>query len=393
MTRCASVCPADPGPSSASRPLLKTPEAAAEPRPERIAARPSRQALMLDQREIGRRAFCSWHDLGWRSVLLREFISASAVADAEVPALADQLVVLILSGTKVIESRTGRRWRRACYVPGRIAMTAPGRPARLRWQCPSGEPQRALHLHVPGRIIADAAEQVWEADSSRVSMPDTLIADDPVVEQVMRALGDAAARRAGDLYAESAAAFLAVHLVSRHAGLGDVPQRGAEASRMRQAEQYMRDNLHTPTTLADIAGSVHLSQYHFLRLFKNATGEPPRSYLTRLRVERARDYLIGSRSTVGEIAELCGFTNAAHLTAAFRRLTGTSPTAFRRQHTKLKTAVNNVPWLGRPIRDRVADLRWPHMPQERHHRFPAPGGAVAEPPGLPGGSAALAVVV
>lgn len=87
----------------------------------------------------------------------------------------------------------------------------------------------------------------------------------------------------------------------------------------------MRDNLHLPMTLADIAGSAHLSQYHFLRLFKAATGEPPRRYLTRLRVERARRHLLQGRSTLAEIARRCGFTSADHLSAAFRRELGARP--------------------------------------------------------------------
>ena len=101
----------------------------------------------------------------------------------------------------------------------------------------------------------------------------------------------------------------------------------------------MRDNLHVPMTLADIASSVNLSQYHFSRVFHAATGEPPRRYLTRLRIDAARRQLSRGRSPVAEIARSCGFTTAGSFRAAFLRQTGLSPTAYRARFSRSATPI------------------------------------------------------
>jgi AraC family transcriptional regulator len=61
--------------------------------------------------------------------------------------------------------------------------------------------------------------------------------------------------------------------------------------------------------------------------------EPPRKYLTRLRVEAARRHLERHTTSITDIAYSCGFSSSAHLSAALRRHTGMSPTQYRRNHT------------------------------------------------------------
>jgi AraC family transcriptional regulator len=146
----------------------------------------------------------------------------------------------------------------------------------------------------------------------------------------MLAMADAAATGAGDLYAESAAAFLTVHLLSQY---GDVPRTGRlepHDHRVRQAIEFMHDNLAQPVTLGEIAQAAGLSPFHFVRLFRAAVGQPPRHYLTGLRIEAACHLLERDGRSVTEVAYLCGFSSSAHLGAALRRSTGMSPTAYRR---------------------------------------------------------------
>jgi AraC family transcriptional regulator len=200
-----------------------------------------------------------------------------------------------------------------------------------------------LHLYLPGRTLADVAAQLWGREVDPEDLPDTLAVDDRVVETTMLAMADAAARGEDDLYAESAAMFLAVHLLSRHRTAGLSPQRGAEGEvparvspddpRLRRAVEFMHENLAQHITLADMAGAAGLSAFHFVRMFRAAMDEPPRKYLTRLRVEAARRHLERHTTSITDIAYLCGFSSSAHLSAALRRHTGMSPTQYRRNHT------------------------------------------------------------
>lgn len=132
---------------------------------------------------------------------------------------------------------------------------------------------------------------------------------------------------ADDVYAESAAEFLTTHLLTlgRHERLP-----GPESAAVRAGIAVMRERLGEPLTLADIAAEVHLSVYHFVRVFRGATGETPHRYLTRLRIERARELLTGTDLTIGQIARRCGFVSPGALSTAFLGQVGVRPSVYRK---------------------------------------------------------------
>jgi AraC family transcriptional regulator len=83
--------------------------------------------------------------------------------------------------------------------------------------------------------------------------------------------------------------------------------------------------------LARLAG---LSRFHFLRTFRALTGETPKQYVLRLRVERAALRLVLLRSSVLDVALDCGFHNHETFTRAFRRRFGTSPSEYRETYRR-----------------------------------------------------------
>jgi AraC-like DNA-binding protein len=103
---------------------------------------------------------------------------------------------------------------------------------------------------------------------------------------------------------------------------------GYEA-RVQRAIDYAHANLAGPVALTEMAAAAYVSPYHFLRVFKAATGETPHTFVIRLRVERARHLLLSRDWSVEFIALECGFASASHLGQAFRKLTGETPSAFR----------------------------------------------------------------
>ncbi|GAA5125511.1 helix-turn-helix transcriptional regulator [Pseudonocardia adelaidensis] len=135
-------------------------------------------------------------------------------------------------------------------------------------------------------------------------------------------------------YAETAATYLAAHLLTRHAALPAPRPVSAEDLRVRRAISFTNDNHHRPLALTDIAAVANLSPFHFLRVFKLATGLTPHRFLTAVRVNRARHYLERGELSVTEIARLCGFASSSQLATAFRRATGTSPSAYRTDRKK-----------------------------------------------------------
>jgi AraC-like DNA-binding protein len=124
---------------------------------------------------------------------------------------------------------------------------------------------------------------------------------------------------------------LARRAVILHAGFPGPRTTEREDRRLRRVEEFLRSNLGTPLSLQQVAREAGLSRFHFLRLFKQAYGRTPFKHLTRLRMEEAKQRLVRGDESVTEIAYACGYEDAAHFAAAFRREIGVSPRMYRQR--------------------------------------------------------------
>ncbi|MEI9986052.1 MAG: AraC family transcriptional regulator [Aliidongia sp.] len=82
--------------------------------------------------------------------------------------------------------------------------------------------------------------------------------------------------------------------------------------------------------LEEIARECGLSRSHFLRAFKRTAGLPPHRWLMAQRVERAKELLLGTTTSLSAIAAACGFADQSHFTRVFSRIVGTTPGAWQR---------------------------------------------------------------
>jgi AraC family transcriptional regulator len=284
------------------------------------------EALTFDPGAAARVRLCSRRDNGWSSMLVRLLDNAEE-AELDLPPIGDQIIVLVSQGTTTIESLHGAHWRRADYRPGSLGMTAPGHPTRIRWR--GTNRTLTTHVHLPGALVDRTALDLWGRDATRLGRPDALAVEDPVLASVVEALKAAALAGADELYAESAATFLAVHLLTRHAEAPPPREIGRDELRTRRAVQFIRDNHHLPLSLGDMAAAADLSPFHFLRVFKTATGQTPYRFLTRVRVERACRHLERGELSVTAIAQTCGFATPSRFASAFRAQIGVSPSGYR----------------------------------------------------------------
>ena len=99
---------------------------------------------------------------------------------------------------------------------------------------------------------------------------------------------------------------------------------------LRSARDLMDLRFADPLDLDQMAAHAGFSKFHFARTFKDAYGETPANYLTRRRVERAKDLLRGANLTVTEICMLVGFSSLGSFSSRFSELVGMSPSAFQR---------------------------------------------------------------
>jgi AraC-like DNA-binding protein len=100
--------------------------------------------------------------------------------------------------------------------------------------------------------------------------------------------------------------------------------------RLRRVTQYIHAHLQGKLRLVELSALVHMSPYYFARLFKRSTGLPPHRFLVRCRVDEARALLAARTASIAEISRSVGFRTSSHFTTTFRRITGVTPSAYRR---------------------------------------------------------------
>lgn len=100
---------------------------------------------------------------------------------------------------------------------------------------------------------------------------------------------------------------------------------------VRKAHDLADREFAQPLTLDDLASAASYSKYHFARAFAAVYGETPIAFLTRRRIERAKDLLRGANLTVTEVALLVGYESLGSFSSRFRKLVGTSPVEYRRR--------------------------------------------------------------
>lgn len=96
----------------------------------------------------------------------------------------------------------------------------------------------------------------------------------------------------------------------------------------RLIEQRYPENL----SVADIAAGVYLSPTYVRLLFKQETGETLFEYLTKVRIEKAKALLRDPQNKFYEICSAVGYTDPSHFSKLFKKITGSTPSAYREKH-------------------------------------------------------------
>jgi AraC family transcriptional regulator len=105
---------------------------------------------------------------------------------------------------------------------------------------------------------------------------------------------------------------------------------GLTIRQVRQIAEHVAARLNRPICIAELAELTGLSDGHFHRAFRQATGETPLAFVTRMRVERAADLLARGDRSVLEAAREVGFASPSHFARVFRKVRGIAPAEHRR---------------------------------------------------------------
>lgn len=105
---------------------------------------------------------------------------------------------------------------------------------------------------------------------------------------------------------------------------------------LRQAIDYVEENLQSNIEIDDIARSAMSSKYHFQRVFHALTGFTVTEYMRNRRLTLAAEDLAGSDSKVIDIALKYGYESPEAFAKAFQRMHGVTPLAAKKKNVKLR---------------------------------------------------------
>ncbi len=128
--------------------------------------------------------------------------------------------------------------------------------------------------------------------------------------------------------------MLCARVVSSYSCARAAPDRwigGLASWQIRRTRELLDQHVGGNLRLSTLADENHLSVSHFARSFKRSFGSPLHRYLIMQRIEKAKELLRYSDSSLAGIAFQLGFSDQAAFSRAFRALVGTPPGKWRNQ--------------------------------------------------------------
>ena len=212
--------------------------------------------------------------------------------------------------------------RRLVFVPG-------GRKYH-DWHEPRTLARTIFFYLNPSQLVAGPELALW-----RFSLAPQLFFEDSAL--IETALKLATLIESGGLdhrrYLEALGVVLAHELVRINMGRhgAQTPNSGGLAAwQRRKAIAYIEEHLAEPISLEVLAGLVRLSPCYFCRAFRRSFGTPPQRYHQGERIERAKTLLAKHAASVTDVGLTVGYNDASAFCTAFRRVTGVTPSAYRR---------------------------------------------------------------
>ena len=114
--------------------------------------------------------------------------------------------------------------------------------------------------------------------------------------------------------------------------------------RLCRSRDYLAARLEDPVRLSDAARQAYLSQFHYHRLFARTFGETPHQFLTRRRMDRAKQLLASDQMPVTEVCIAVGYESLGSFSSRFRARVGYSPSEFQRSMRRIFTIPGIAPY-------------------------------------------------
>jgi AraC family transcriptional regulator len=244
--------------------------------------------------------------------------------------MADHVVMTYPTGMQRLERRNGKSVAIGTARSGVVTIIPAG--SSSRWDIPGSV--NVVQLYLPHRTLERVA---GEADTSaprdlleRTGHPDLITSR--LLLSASEALAGSAALDA--LFRHQLTDLLATRLIAAHAGSPATFQPamgGLSPKILLRATERLRSDSDADVSLAALASDAGLSRFHFCRAFKESTGLSPHAWLRQYRLEQAMNMLRNTDESIVSIAAELGYSSQTAFAAAFRKLTGETPSDWRRR--------------------------------------------------------------
>ena len=186
-----------------------------------------------------------------------------------------------------------------------------------------------------GRITRDARKQLEYLTVSLVNTFMIAAIQGGVYPPEANSIADQALRRLSQIKTVTEIPALVSDAALRLSEMARITKdRDTGNVHVEKAKHYLSDHLTQEIRTEDIAAAVGLSPYHLSRLFKSHTGLTMREYLTKERIEAAKQLLAATDRAIPQIASLLRFCDQSYFTIVFRRQTGQTPGEYRKENRR-----------------------------------------------------------
>jgi AraC family transcriptional regulator len=197
---------------------------------------------------------------------------------------------------------------------------------------------RLLHAFLKRNLLSEVLGELFDRDASDIEIVSRLGVNDADIAEMLQIFHNSLLRspELHQMKMEYLARALAIDIFRKHLPLphgrgAKVFDRRLTVRQIRNVIGHIQENLLSNVTLSDLSDISGLSRTTFIQQFKSTFKETPHQYIIRARILKAQELLVSTNIPMANIALTCGFFDQAHFSKYFRRITGTTPSTYRRQ--------------------------------------------------------------
>lgn len=227
------------------------------------------------------------------------------------------------SAPSEFELKVGDEWKKVvCETGALICLSSPGNAPTIKWP----QPFHAVGIFIDPAYVSEILGINNFEFTTLINTQETFLQD---IAAKLIAAGNEEIF-AEKVYADSLIVACITHLAKTYRNSKDeyFPKGKLNQSQLKLVIDFAYANMQLNIGLHEMAAVVHLSPYHFGRLFKQTIGLSPYQYVLSLKIECAKKMIRRKSGPISEIAYQLNFSDQSHFSNAFRKATGISPRQY-----------------------------------------------------------------